>query len=174
MHSVARTPRTFGSPCYGIQVSQGRPLFWCTKNVEQGRVNCRSLSERGMTGAEKSYNLMCRKRLAFGGTHPPGISGVRATEYKFPFRSSCLTLCAVRYLDLAARTPPAFQESELPNPSFLFGVRAAGRRFPCPGGTSFRDTAPGDLREAVPRNASIAGETAVLGHDGHRPKQISQ
>ena len=86
---------------------------------------------------------MCRGRLAFGGTHPAGISGVRATEYKFPFRSSCLTLCAVRYLDLAARTPPAFQESELPNPSFLFGVRAAGRRFPCPGGTSFRDTAPG-------------------------------
>ena len=32
---------------------------------------------------------MCRKRLAFGGTHPPGISGVRATEYKFPFRGSC-------------------------------------------------------------------------------------
>ena len=33
---------------------------------------------------------MCRERLAFGGTHPPGISGVRATEYKFPFRGSCL------------------------------------------------------------------------------------
>ena len=28
---------------------------------------------------------MCRERRAFGGTHPPGISGVRATEYKFPF-----------------------------------------------------------------------------------------
>ena len=33
---------------------------------------------------------MCRERLAFGGTHPPGLSGVRATEYKFPFRGSCL------------------------------------------------------------------------------------
>ena len=33
---------------------------------------------------------MCRKRLAFGGTHPPGISGVRATEYKLLFRGSCL------------------------------------------------------------------------------------
>ena len=35
-------------------------------------------------------NLMCRDRLAFGGTHPPGISGVRATEYKFPWRGLCL------------------------------------------------------------------------------------
>ena len=37
-----------------------------------------------------AVNLMCRERLAFGGTHPPGLSGVRATEYKFPFRGSCL------------------------------------------------------------------------------------
>ena len=79
---------------------------------------------------------MCRERLAFGGTHPPGISGVRATEYKFPF-----------------------------------GVRGSGHRFPCPGGTSFRDTAPGELRETVSRNASIAGETSVLGHDDHRTRQ---
>ena len=35
-------------------------------------------------------NRMCRERLAFGGTHPPGISGVRATEYKILFRGSCL------------------------------------------------------------------------------------
>ena len=35
-------------------------------------------------------NLMCRGKLVFGGTHPAGISGVRATEYKFPFRCSCL------------------------------------------------------------------------------------
>ena len=33
---------------------------------------------------------MCRERLAFGGTHPLGISGVRATEYKFPWRGLCL------------------------------------------------------------------------------------
>ena len=33
---------------------------------------------------------MCRGRLAFGGTHSPGLSGVRATKYKFPFRGLCL------------------------------------------------------------------------------------
>ena len=55
--------------------------------------------------------------------------------------------------------PSEFQESVLQNTSFSFGVRASGHRFPCPGGTSFRDTAPGELREAVLRNASFAGET---------------
>ena len=29
---------------------------------------------------------MRRERLAFGGTHSPGISGVRATESKFAYR----------------------------------------------------------------------------------------
>ena len=29
---------------------------------------------------------MCYERLAFGSTHPPGISGVRVMEYKFPYR----------------------------------------------------------------------------------------
>ena len=33
---------------------------------------------------------MCRERLVFGGTHSPGLSGVRATKYKFPFRGFCL------------------------------------------------------------------------------------
>ena len=33
---------------------------------------------------------MCREGLAFGGMHPIGILGVRATEYKFPFRGLCL------------------------------------------------------------------------------------
>ena len=56
-----------------------------------------------------------------------------------------------------------FQESVLQSTSFSFGVRASGHRFPCPGGTSFRDTVPGELREAVSRNASFAGETSVLG-----------
>ena len=59
--------------------------------------------------------------------------------------------------------PPDFQEFVLQNTSFPFGVRASGHRFPCPGGTSFRDTAPGELRETVSRNASFAGETSVLG-----------
>ena len=54
---------------------------------------------------------------------------------------------------------------------FPFGVRGSGHRFPCPGGTSFRDTAPGELRETVSRNASIAGETSVLGHDDHQTRQ---
>ena len=83
-----------------------------------------------------AVNLMCRERLAFGGTHPPGLSGVRATEYKFPFR-----------------------------------VRASGHRFPCPGGTSFRDTAPGDLRVTVSRNASFPGETSDLEPDERRTRQ---
>ena len=34
---------------------------------------------------------MCRGRLAFGGTHLAGVFGVGATEYKFPFRCSCLS-----------------------------------------------------------------------------------
>ena len=37
-----------------------------------------------------AINLMCRERLVFGGTHSPGLSGVRATKYKFPFRGLCL------------------------------------------------------------------------------------
>ena len=84
----------------------------------------------------KTYNLMCRERLVFGGMHLP-----------------------------------EFKESELQNTSFPFRVRASGHRFPCPGGTSFRDTAPGELRETVSRNASIAGETSVVGHDDHRTRQ---
>ena len=67
--------------------------------------------------------------------------------------------------------PPDFQEFVLQNTSFPFGVRASGHRFPCPGGTSFRDTAPGELRETVLRNASFAGETSVLGHDDRRTGQ---
>ena len=64
--------------------------------------------------------------------------------------------------------PPEFQESVLQSTSFSFGVRASGHRFPCPGGTSFRDTVPGELREAVSRNASFAGETSVLKYDDRR------
>ena len=67
--------------------------------------------------------------------------------------------------------PPEFQESELQNTSFPVGVRDSGHRFPCPGGTSFRDTVPGELRETVSRNASIAGETSVLGPDERRTRQ---
>ena len=77
----------------------------------------------------------------------------------------------MRDLHSAARTPPDFQESVLQNTSFPFGVRASGHRFPCPGGTSFRDTAPGELRETVSRNASFAGETSVLGPDERRMRQ---
>ena len=69
--------------------------------------------------------------------------------------------------------PPDFQEFVLQNTSFPFGVRASGHRFPCPGGTSFRDTAPGELREAVSRNASFAGETSVLGHDERQTRITS-
>ena len=85
---------------------------------------------------------------------------------------SCKTLRAARDLHSAARTPPEFQESVLQNTSFPFGVRASGHRFPCPGGTSFRDTAPGELRETVSRNASFAGETSVLGFDERRTRQF--
>ena len=52
------------------------------------------------------------------------------------------TLWATRDLHSAARTPPEVQESVLQSTRFSFGVRASGHRFPCPGGTSFRDTAP--------------------------------
>ena len=79
---------------------------------------------------------MCRERLAFGGTHPPG-----------------------------------FQESVLQNTSSPGGVCASGHRFPCPGGTSFRDTAAGELRATVSRNASFAGETSVLVHKERRTRQ---
>ena len=77
----------------------------------------------------------------------------------------------MRDLHSAARTPTEFQESVLQNTSFPCGVCASGHRFPCPGGTSFRDTAPGGLRGTVSRNASFAGETSVLGHDERRTRQ---
>ena len=40
---------------------------------------------------------MCRERLVFGGTHSPGLSGVRATKYKFPFRGLCLRIQVFLY-----------------------------------------------------------------------------
>ena len=50
---------------------------------------------------------MCRERLAFGGTHPPGISGVRATEYKILFRGSCLrTQVSLSWRDELQRRGP--------------------------------------------------------------------
>ena len=71
---------------------------------------------------------MCRERLAFGGTHPPGLSGVCATEYKFPFRGSCLrTQVSLSWRDELQRH------------------------------------GPGELRETVSRNASIAGRPLFWG-----------
>ena len=83
-----------------------------------------------------------------------------------------ITFSAARDLHSAACTLPDFQESVLQNTSFPFGVFASGHRFSCPGGTSFRDTAPGELRETVSRNASFAGETSVLGFDERRTRQF--
>ena len=80
----------------------------------------------------------------------------------------CLNALNLMYrerLVIGGTHPLDFQKSVLYNTSFLFGVRASGHRFPCPGGTSFRDTAPGELGDTVSRNASFAGETSVLGHD---------
>ena len=109
--SETRPPGNCGRLCRGTQVSQGRPLLWGTTIIERGRVNYSSINGRGMkyllahsgrgetsrlTNSSNismclnAVNLMCHERLAFGSTHPPRLSGVRATEYKFPFRGSCL------------------------------------------------------------------------------------
>ena len=65
-------------------------------------------------------NLMCRERLAFGGTHPPGISGVRATEYKILFRGSCLrTQVSLSWRD----------ELQRHGPRGIAGDRVAERKF---------------------------------------------
>ena len=64
---------------------------------------------------------MCRERLAFGGTHPLGISGVRTTEYKFAYRRPASR--NTRFLVHGRRlfrdpSPGAFQESASRNISF--------------------------------------------------------
>ena len=64
---------------------------------------------------------MCRGRLAFRGTHPPGISGVRTTEYKFAYRRPASR--NTRFLIHGRRlfrdpSPGEFQESASRNISF--------------------------------------------------------
>ena len=45
--SETRPPGNCGRLCRGTQVSQGRPLFWCTTTVERGSVNYSSINGRG-------------------------------------------------------------------------------------------------------------------------------
>ena len=62
---------------------------------------------------------MCSKRLAFGGTHPHGISGVRATEYKFPFSEFVPHLMCRERLGFGGT-----------HPAGISGVRATESKFP--------------------------------------------
>ena len=64
---------------------------------------------------------MCYERLAFGSTHPPGISGVRVMEYKFAYRRPASR--NTRFLVHGRRlfrdpSPGEFQESASRNISF--------------------------------------------------------
>ena len=62
---------------------------------------------------------MCRERLAFGGTHSPGLSGVRATKYKFPFRGFCLrTQVFLSWRDELQRHGPRGIAGDCRNASF--------------------------------------------------------
>ena len=84
---------------------------------------------------------MCRERLAFGGTHSPELSGVRATKYKFPFRGLCLRTQVFLYWR---------DELQRHGPRGIAGVCVAERKF-----------RRGDLCSGARRPSNGAGSTTA-------------
>ena len=95
MHSVARTPRPLGVhvteykfPTRGVQGQWRQTL---TPTPSSASEPDRHTVCRGRTGHElKSYKPYVPRETGIRRHAPPGISGVRATEYQFPFRGSYL------------------------------------------------------------------------------------
>ena len=102
---------------------------------------------------------MCRERLALGGTHPPGISGVRATEYKFPFGGSCRgTQVSLSWRDELSETRPPgkLRETVSRNASFAGETSVLGQQnLMSHESLAFGGTHPPDFRESVSWNTSF-------------------
>ena len=80
-------------------------------HCERGETSRLTNSSNTNSMCLNAINLMCRERLAFGGMHSPGLSGVRATNYKFPFRGFCLrTQVFLSWRDELPRHGPVYFE----------------------------------------------------------------
>ena len=135
--SETRPPGNCGRLCRGTQVSQGEPLFWCTTNDEQGRVNCRPISERGMTIPEKSNRPYVPQATCIRRHAPP-------RNFRSPYYRIQVCLPETRVTE---HTLPGPREASVqrPEPRGISGVRVPEHQFLRYRGTTIQGHAPVNL-----------------------------